>query len=676
MRISSAPQRLLTALVLVCAAASLVVPAVASAAQIYAYGEGGDRSHPFTLEPQRGLATVDQAGVPKVTLTHVVLQTLDEGSPVWSGSDPDARTAVPLQNGHILVADRMGKFVAELDVTGSAVWSYRDGKDGYLPRPFSAQPCTYKGQDCVLISDRGACRVFMVAKASKQIVWQYGVTDGNGSGVDHLVDPFTATWVPGVGDGTVLIADNNGSSRVIEVRVDDYDPSQPDDGYTTDSIVWSYGTSGVSGTGVDQLMQPRSPQRLANGNTLIADAGGRRVIEVRTSDYRPGAANDGYDDRSIVWHYGGGNDSPLADPNMAFRPGNGATLIVDCGDIQGGIAPRIVWVDSSGAVGAVTETLVTQGLEPPTGPDAPDTSEPRTAYFDGENGSLVIADSGYKRVIRVGNEHSVTATSGALECGQPGMLKAFSRITLRPPVAGTSVDFDYRIDDKGDWRDCKPLVLGKFFSFPAGASGHTFAYRVTLTTNDSWTAPTLDGFSLQFTKATTGGSGGGGGADKPGGSGNSGSSGVYRYPATAAGGTGTYGTGTGSGSYGSGTGSGSSGTGAGSSGAGAGSSAAAGSLQPPVQSSGSGAPQAVQGYQTEGAQGVSGVPLRAEEGAQAPAPGHPGPPVPILAIIGAGLVVAAVFFVPWPFAAARIRAVAGFDHARPKYYRPFWPLGR
>ncbi len=132
-----------------------------------------------------------------------------------------------------------------------------------------------------------------------------------------------------------------------------------------------------------------------------------------------------------------------------------------------------------------------------------------------------------------------------------------------------------------------------------------------------------------------------------GGAGNSGESGTYTYPATAQGGTGTSGTGTGSGSYGTGSGSGSSGAGAGGSGAGAGTTTTtAGAVDVPVQSSGSGSAVPVEGYQVQGEEGVSGVPLRAVAGPQAPEPERPGPPVPVLALVAAGLVVAAAFFGP------------------------------
>jgi hypothetical protein len=96
----------------------------------------------------------------------------------------------------------------------------------------------------------------------------------------------------------------------------------------------------------------------------------------------------------------------------------------------------------------------------------------------------------------------------------------------------------------------------------------------------------------------------------------------------------------------------------------------------PLQSTGSGSAQAVQGYEVQGEEGVSGVPLRAEEGAQVAEPERPGPPVPVLALIGAGLVVAAAFFIPWPFVAAHMRRITGFDHTRPARFLPFRPLGK
>jgi hypothetical protein len=88
-------------------------------------------------------------------------------------------------------------------------------------------------------------------------------------------------------------------------------------------------------------------------------------------------------------------------------------------------------------------------------------------------------------------------------------------------------------------------------------------------------------------------------------------------------------------------------------------------LTPPVQSSGSGGPVQVEGYRTQGQEGVSGVPLKGAEGAQMPAPEGLGPQVPVAAVILAAAAVLAAFFVPWPFVAARLRSITGFDHTAP-----------
>jgi hypothetical protein len=269
-------------------------------------------------------------------------------------------------------------------------------------------------------------------------------------------------------------------------------------------------------------------------------------------------------------------------------------------------------------------------------------------------------------------------TSLPLDCGHPGVDKAFVSLTWDGDTGavGTKVArVEYKLDN-GPWRPCKFRSGFRRYNFPGGVHGVTIAYRVTLTTSDPSVTPTLDSITIQSYKAKVGDSSDGGGGDKPGGSGNSGQSGVYTYPQTAQGGTGTSGTGTGSGSYGTGSGSGTSGVGTGSSGAGAGTTTEAQALDVPLQSTGSGSAQAVQGYEVQGEEGVSGVPLRAEEGAQAAEPERPGPPVPVLALIGAGLVVAAAFFIPWPFVAAHMRRITGFDHTRPARFLPFRPLGK
>ena len=211
--------------------------------------------------------------------------------------------------------------VAVVNRSGKATWSYGSSDDPDLLRPFCAERIVRNGRDYTLIADRSATRVFAVDDVTKDIVWQYGVVGESDLGVDRLKDPFWATYV--ADDDTVLIADNNGGNRVIEVRWADYRADAPPFyGFTAESIVWQYGTAGEYGSAAGQLMKPRSPQRLPGGHTLITDADAQTVIEVDHAG-------------NIVWRFGvaGQAGMPqqgrLRGPTYAQRLADGTTLIAD-----------------------------------------------------------------------------------------------------------------------------------------------------------------------------------------------------------------------------------------------------------------------------------------------------------------------------------------------------------
>lgn len=655
--------------------ASLALAPIASAEEVYGQGSAGQ---PFTISstsPAGGLqvnGSVDQS----LSLAVVALNTFDAGAPAWIGlAAADPRMAVPLKpgdavggaSGHILVADRIHKFVAELDDTGNAVWLYENGVGGaVLERPFSAQPVTWQGRRCILIADRGEAeaggvahpRVIMVDKASKELVWQYGTPQP--SAADQLHDPFTATWVSG-DEPTVLIADNNGGgNRVIEVRVEDYRAGAASHGFTAGSIVWQYGTTGVSGAGVNQLMHPRSPQRLPDGSTLIADALAQRVLVVDTSDYRAGAADNGFTEASILWEY---KSEFLHDPNMATRLADGTTLIADCGDKDDRVSGKILWITPEKTVAATLDLLT---FDPPSGTDV---SEPRSALVDPVDGSLVTSDSTRSRVLRIGNVASATVESLPLDCGKPAMLKSFHRLSWTGWVGPEqSIVMWYRIDGE-DWRRCS----GRKFDFPKGTAGKRISYRVVLTSANRWSTPVFDGFTLMYDRATQGPIGGGGG-DKPGGEANSGSDdGVYTYPGLS--GTGTSGGGTGAGSSGYGSGSGTSGSGTGGATSRSPTLSASSDVAAPPPSAATGPEQSVSGVQVQGLEGVSGIALRAAPGAHVKdESGDAGEPLSVAAIVAVSIGALAGVLLPWPFFAARLRDIGGFDHIRPRRYPPFRSL--
>lgn len=621
----------------------------------------GVTGHPFTFDPLPDtLELISGSDDQDLRLAVTAIARIGPSSDVYDGTTPDPRSVETLTNGDLLFTDRNSHLVAEVTRAGNQVWKYSAADDPDLQHPFSAQRFSRGGQEFTLIADRWACRVWAVDD-DKNVVWQYGVTNDAGVTLNHLADPFYAQYSSADG-GTVLITDCNGGNRVIQVRYGDYRAGASDNGFIPSSILWSYGTPGVAGSGPGQLDKPHCAQRLDSGNVLITDADGARVFEVSHAS------------KQIVWQYGatdqpGAGDGRLADPNYAARLQNGDTLIVDTGN------SRVLEVAASGHVDKVYD-LNREGRPPWLQDTDTGQPDPRAAMYTND-GLLAVAESQFTQIALLGYEDSAQATSSALDCGKPGVKKAFVHLTWDGYTgqSGTTIVVEYQLDG-GRWSPCVFKNGLRTYDFRSGTVGKTISYRVTLRSTNRQHTPVLKSISIQSMKATTGDKPGGGGGDKPGGSGNSGGNGVYKYPATAVGGTGTYGTGSGSGGTGTGTGSGGSGAGTGRTGAGSSASSAADLLKPPVQSTGSGAPQAVQGYQTEGAQGVSGVPLRAAEGAQAPAPERPGPPVPVLALIGAGVVIAAAFFVPWPFAAAKIRAVVGFDHTRAKFYRPFWPLGK
>jgi hypothetical protein len=619
----------------------------------------GTAEHPFTWASlPSALEVVDGTeGGQDLRLALMADGRIAQGSALYGDGSADARSVEALDDGHLLITDRSLRIVAEVTRAGDPVWTYSADDDPALQRPFSAQRFVRSGREYTLMADRWACRVWVVDE-SGSTVWQYGVTNEKGTGINHLADPFHARYSDADG-GTVVITDNNDGNRVIEVRYGDYQAGAPDNGFTAESIIWSYGTPGDPGSGPGQLDKPHSAERVPVGNILVADEDADRVIEIDRET------------REVVWQYGltdqpGDGEGRLKEPNFARRLSDGDTLIADAGNA------RVLRVSGDGALEREYDM---NALGRPPWATSTSTASPRQAVYT-HDGLLAVADSGFQQVVLLGYVDRAQAVSTPLACGQPGVDKAFVSLTWKGDVgqSGTRVGLEYRLDG-GKWRTCTFKSGLRRFDFPAGSVGRTIAYRATLSSTRRGHTPALDMVSIQSTKAKAGGGGGGGGGSA-GGTGNSGQTGSYTYPQTAQGGTGTSGAGTGAGSYGSGTGSGTSGAGSGSSVAAAGSGAVAGSVEVPVESTGSGPAQPVEGFEVQGQEGVSGVPLRAEEGGQVADSGRSGTPVPVLALLVAGLVVAAAFLLPWPFVAAHLRRLTGFDHTRPERFLPFRPLRR
>lgn len=270
-------------------------------------------------------------------------------------------------SGHILVADQFNNRVVEIDrQTHQVVWRFGNGSD--LPGPHSVVGTNDAERfgSLTLISGTGTppglpgcsdtvngCpdnRVFIVDLAGN-ILWQYGQAGITGFGPNQLNTPVQALFLisfPYHPGPHVLIADQ-GNQRVILVDLQH-------------RIDWQYGTTGVAGSGPNQLNSPNSAEVLANGHILIADENNNRVIEVRPDlqivkqfsahGTVSGAAfasrlpdgdtliTDSNNNRivevdgndNVVWQYftnlqPGSNAAPL--PTRAVRLRNGDTLISD-----------------------------------------------------------------------------------------------------------------------------------------------------------------------------------------------------------------------------------------------------------------------------------------------------------------------------------------------------------
>jgi hypothetical protein len=181
--------------------------------------------------------------------------------------------------------------------------------------------------------------VYRVSR-QKRVLWRFGA--------GQLDRPHAAQILT---NSRVLVVDTN-HHRVVEIDT------------STDEIVWQYGETGKSGHAPNQLANPRWAQRLANGNTLIADQSNNRVIEVDelgllqwqwgswetlNGPYCCQRLDDGHTlmtdwsnhvvvevsaEGDVVWSYGqakkgGDGAGQLHYPEMATRLPNGNTLIVD-----------------------------------------------------------------------------------------------------------------------------------------------------------------------------------------------------------------------------------------------------------------------------------------------------------------------------------------------------------
>jgi hypothetical protein len=185
---------------------------------------------------------------------------------------PDTHDVDQLPNGDWVVADKKNSVVYEVDPTTSERgWTYNFSSAYDQPPENGVQgDFTHlndvdlaRNGSAYLLSPRNFDRVLLINRTTKETEWVLG-EQGNH---EILARQHNPTWLE---ENAVLVADSE-NNRVIE-----YHRSEGEWRAT-----WEY---------AGNLSWPRDADRLPNGNTLIVDSKGDRVLEVTP-------------DGSIVWEH-------------------------------------------------------------------------------------------------------------------------------------------------------------------------------------------------------------------------------------------------------------------------------------------------------------------------------------------------------------------------------------
>ena len=213
-----------------------------------------------------------------------------------------------------LGAERASQIILLEDSTKEALWTYEAVEMGGLNFAHNAEIL----DDELLISDTQHNRV-VIARAMNGIytadpgfqgVWS-SEDDGNFD-LDYVND---ANFLP---DGNILITDRN-HHRVIEVNRD------------TGEIEWQFGVTGEGGNDDSHLDGPHNADRLANGDTIVADSNNDRILVI--------------DPEGVVqWEYDPVGTDALNWPRDADELSDGNLLIAD--SLKG----RVIEVNPAGEI--------------------------------------------------------------------------------------------------------------------------------------------------------------------------------------------------------------------------------------------------------------------------------------------------------------------------------------
>ncbi|MGO8684186.1 MAG: hypothetical protein ACLQUT_06360 [Thermoleophilia bacterium] len=330
---------------------------------------------------------------------------------------------------------------------------------------------------------------------AKQIVWQYGGPPSPIDAPPGINQLADPFSAVRLANGNTLICDNKGGNRVIEVRDSDYDPSKPDDGYTAASIVWQYGVTGKPGGGPGEVNSPRSAYMMANGDVLICDGATQ-------------SAGDG-SNRVIEVRT---SDYDATQPNDGWTAGSIIWQIDATHPLQGGAGSSTLNDPNQALPLANGNVLITDGgnnrvievnqerqvvaeFGPKTVAGYVPLQAPRGASLL-PDGRIIIADQGDQRVIAVGAVASATVQTAPIDLGMSGTLKEF--LGLHWQASGLSSADSLTISYRIDNHAWRPVSGHDSMQLPAGTAGRSITFRVALSSKNSMVTPVLSGLAVSY----------------------------------------------------------------------------------------------------------------------------------------------------------------------------------
>ncbi|MGZ5097275.1 MAG: outer membrane protein assembly factor BamB family protein [Usitatibacter sp.] len=159
------------------------------------WGKEGTCKHdpPRFLAYPNGSTPLDNGDILVTEITGAwITRITREGKVVWSARAPRVRypsDAFPTRDGQVIVADysKPGKIVIFDPKNGKASWEYSVASgEKMLDHPSLALELPTGD---VVVNDDLRHRVLVIDRASKEIVWQYGVTDTPGHAPGYLFYP-------------------------------------------------------------------------------------------------------------------------------------------------------------------------------------------------------------------------------------------------------------------------------------------------------------------------------------------------------------------------------------------------------------------------------------------------------------------------------------------------------